>query len=274
MILKRKYKITVEDEATLQKKINISARAYFLLPALFVLFIITIFIASLFLSVTPLKNLLPGYLKESERAATEEQHLRLDSLIHVYDVNQAYLNGILRAMDPQLTDSINYSDRLNSVPLSVDSLLPVSDLEKEFIDQIRERDKYNIAVVSPSDAETIMFENINPSAIISEDSKDSYKSIILLPKDAPVSAVADGKILAIYPTIPGKFDVIIQHNKGFISKTGRLSRLMVNTGDRVTAGQIIASTSSQGAQKANTVEFELWHDGNRLIPSRYLNKIN
>lgn len=268
----KKYKVTLEDESTLEKKINFSTG----IPGLFILLLALVVIAGAFgifvLASTPMKNFLPGYLKESERTATEEQHLRLDSLTHVYEVNEAYITGILNALDPQDKPRTDRTDK-KPTSLDLDSLLPVSPEERQFMENIRERDKYNLTYASPAAAQTLMFGSLNKGAVITQESKDKYQAEFLLPVGAPVSSIADGKVISVAssPKSAGGYEVIIQHPKGFLSKSSRLSNLTVRPGDRVAAGQIIALGTPKSGMKQNHVIFELWRDGDPLIPSEYIN---
>lgn len=271
MRINKKYRITLEDESSLEKRINFSAR----FPILILLIIAFTVIAGAFgifiLASTPMKYRLPGYLKKSERTATEEQHLRLDSLTRVYEINEAYISGILNALSPDENSPQISKDR-NPTPLALDSLKSASPEEKNFMEYIRERDKYNIAVTSPAAAQTMLFSNVNKSAVISNNSLEKYQAEIILPLNAPVATVADGKVISVAssPKASGGYEIIIQHPKGFLSKTSRLSNLFVRPGDRVVAGQVIAAgTPVKGVQNQH-IFFELWHDGDPLIPSHYL----
>lgn len=269
--LNKKYRLTLEDESSLEKKINFSAR----FPILILLIIAFTIIAGAFgvfiLASTPMKNYLPGYLKDSERTATEEQHIRLDSLTRVYEVNEAYIAGILNALNP--SDNIN-RDRMDRKPtaLNMDSLMPISEEEQKFMENLRAQDKYNISYISPAAAQTMMFGSVNKSAVISSDTKDSYQAQYLLPAGASVSTVAEGKVISVAssPRAAGGYEVIIQHPKGFLSKSSRLKNVLVRQGDRVAAGQIIASGTSDAGMKGDRMIFELWHDGDPLLPSQYL----
>lgn len=142
MRLNKKYRITIEDQSSLDKKIDFTAR----FPALVLLGIAIVVLAGAFgifmLASTPMKNYLPGYLKESERTATEEQHLRIDSLARVYEMNQAYIRAILDALNPneESADSSLSADR-KPVPLTLDSLIPISAEEKKFMETYKERGK-------------------------------------------------------------------------------------------------------------------------------------
>lgn len=224
------------------------------------------------LASTPMKNYLPGYLKESERTATEEQHLRLDSLARVYEINEAYITGILSALNPSEEKLGKDSINRKPMPLDLDSLVPASEVEREFMEKIRQQEKYNISIVPQAVAQTMLFGNVNPSAIITEDSKEKYQADIILPVGGSVSAIADGKVISVATSAKssGGYEVIIQHPNGFLSKSSRLNNLFVQPGDRVTAGQIIASGTVASGMKGNHMVFELWHDGEPLLPASYL----
>lgn len=271
--LNKKYRITLEDESSLEKRIDISTTTYWLLIVLIGIAVVAGAFGMFILAYTPMKSYLPGYLKESERTATEEQHIRLDSLSKVYEINEAYISSILNALNPSEKENIGTLIDHKPTPLSLDSLISASEEEKKFMENIRERDKYNITYTSPAAAQTMMFQSVNKSAVISDNSKNKYQVEIILPIGAPISTIADGKVISIAssPKVSGGYEVIIQHPKGFLSKTSRLSNLMVKPGDRVSAGQIIAGGTSSYGQKENLITFELWHDGDPLIPSQYIN---
>lgn len=273
MRLNKKYRISLEDESSLEKKIQVSARFPVLIFIILIIVVVSAGLGILVFAATPMKNYLPGYLKDSERVDTEEQQLRLDSLIHVYEVNQAYIDGISKILNPvaeNKEDSVAEDEAVT--PLSVDSLMDASEEEREFVENIRERDKYNINYISPAAAYSLMFSSVNKSAVISESSKDKYKAEILLPEGANITAVADGKVISVAhtPRLSDGYEVIIQHPKGFISKSSRLSHLLVTPGDRVASGQIIANGVANPGVKKNYINFELWHDGDPLVPSQYL----
>ena len=273
MNLNKKYHISVEDESTLEKKVNLSAKVSWLILCLLGVVIVISGIGMVLLAVTPIKNYLPGYLRETERTATEEQHLRLDSLVRVYEINEAYITGILNALNPPETEGERSKAGKNLTSLTIDSLLPASDVEKEFMEKIRERDKYNISYASPAAAQTMMFGSVNKSAVITEDTKEKYRAEIILPIGSPITSIAEGKVISIAssPRASGGYEVIIQHPRGFLSKSSRLVNVMVKPGDRVSAGEIIATATATSGMKDNHIIFELWHDGDPLIPSRYLN---
>ena len=263
----------MEDESSLEKKINISSQWPWLVLLLIGLTVIAGAFGMFILASTPMKNYLPGYLKDDERTATEEQHLRLDSLVRVYEVNEAYINGILNALNPPENLQETSRSGHKPTPLSLDSLMPVSEVEKNFMERISERNKYNITYASPTAAQSLMFVPVNNAGVISEESKDKLQAEYILPVGSQVSAIAEGKVIAVAssPRASGGYELIIQHPKGFLSKSSRLTNLLVRPGDRVIGGQIIAASTQRPGMKSNQMILELWRDGEQLVPAQFIN---
>ncbi|MDE6299589.1 MAG: M23 family metallopeptidase, partial [Muribaculaceae bacterium] len=218
---------------------------------------------------SPAREILPGYLKEDQRYATQEQLLRLDSLQIAFNNNSLFLENFRNVLDPApiVRDSLSVSLQISS-----DSLLPTSPEEKKFVAVITERNKYNISVLAPLAAESMMFSPVNEEAIFAENSKNSNKAEIILSKGAPVSSIADGKVISVSQSVRegGGSAVIIQHSKGFLSRFSRLGTLLVEPGDDVAGGQVIAVPATGNARKNEIIYIEMWHNGTPLIPYEYL----
>lgn len=274
MNLRSKYRIIIEDESRLENIYQVSATLFkWSISAAFAMLVL-LATGAMLVVLSPARKLLPGYLKDSERAATEEQQMRVDSLQQAYHTNAAFLDNIINVLNPACSsekrDSLPAS--ASSIPLSPDSLLPVSPEERKFAAMMRERERYNISVIAPLAAESMMFSQINESAVITEKTRDATTAVIAIPNNASVAAIADGTVIAVYRTLRdgGGSSVIIQHPKGFLSRCSRLGTLLVEPGDIVTAGQIIAMPSYGTSRKNEIVNLEMWHNGTPLIPYEYL----
>ena len=64
--------------------------------------------------------------------------------------------------------------------------------------------------------------------------------------------------------------VEIDHGNGYITRYAHASRLMVNAGDRVSAGEHIANVGCTGRCTGPHLHFEVVKDGQRKNPSTYL----
>lgn len=268
-----RYKVTIEDESRLETVAEFSATPvkWFMLGGGVVLVIMAL--GAMVLSFTPARNLLPGYLKESERTANQMQLLRLDSLKMAYETNSAFLDNIMNVLNP--VTSLRQDSAVSSatVPLSPDSLLPTSQEEEKFVAMMREREKYNVSVIAPLAAESLMFSSVSDNAVVSESSRSSQRAEFIMAKGSPVSAIADGTVIAVSQSMrDGGATIIIQHSKGFLSRISRLGTVLVETGDQVAGGQIIALTNRGNGKKGEIVYLEMWHNGDSLVPYEYIEK--
>lgn len=267
-----KYRIRIEDESRLEDLADITLSPLSLWTAVAAALIVLIMISGAIVMVTPLRTLLPGYMKQSERSATEDNILRLDSIFGAYAQNQDYLNNIIKAFDTDRTptaDSLVMTANLRE--MSPDSLLPPSPLERKFVNAMEERERFNISVLAPLAADGMMFSPLSDSGIFSASSRTEEKGNVILPPDESVKSVADGSILAsYYSTAEGGYVVIIQHAKGFVTRIARLGSPMVSAGDAVLAGQMLALGPNPDGKGRRYIEVMMWHNGLPLIPYDYI----
>ncbi|MEO0151410.1 MAG: peptidoglycan DD-metalloendopeptidase family protein [candidate division WOR-3 bacterium] len=86
------------------------------------------------------------------------------------------------------------------------------------------------------------------------------------PYGTPVFSVGPGVV--IYAGWKGGYGkvVIIKHPKGFETRYGHLSRIVVNVGQRVGAGQYIGNVGSTGLSTGPHLHFEMRKNGNLVNP--------
>ncbi len=270
MKIRSRYKVSVEDESRLETVAYYSASPlkWTLLGVAALLLIMALGATILFF--TPARTLLPGYLKESERAASQMQLMRLDSLKMAFETNAAYIDNIMNVINPSDFRRDTTASSL-VIPLTPDSLLPTSHDEQKFVAMMREREKYNISIIAPLAAESLMFSPINDESVFSESSKKSTHAEIIMSKGSQVSAIADGTVIAVSQLVrDGGTSVIIQHPRGFLSRISRLGTILVEPGDVVTGGQIIALANQGNARRGEIVTVEMWHNGDTLVPFEYI----
>lgn len=234
-------------------------------------FICAILVASVIVMATPLRTMLPGYLKKGERSATEEGLMRIDSIREAYESNNRYLANVLNVLDTdrQPTDSAAKTSATNELP--PDSLLPASPREIQYISRLKDREKYNITILAPLAAEQLRIYPIGNGATIAEQSRGATKVRVLTPKGSPVCAIADGRVLAIQNPAPeGGAAIVVQHGHGFATRYSHLATVTVRPGEHVDGGVPIALGSKGGAIAPGWMTLEMWHDGTPLQPARYL----
>lgn len=271
MKAKRRYRIAIEDESRLRQVATVSVSPLMLwiggLTAAGLLIVLT----ALIIIATPIRILMPGYLKKGERTEAKEGLLRIDSIRDAYRVNNIYLSNILTLLDTDRTptDSLLKETKPNELP--PDSLLPASPREIEFITRMKDREQYNVSILAPLAADQLRIYPVASGATLAEQSTASTKPRILTPKGSPVCAAADGRILAIQNPAPeGGSAIVIQHDSGFASRYSHLGTPTVAPGAHVDGGSVIAHGASGGAVGAGSFFIEMWYDGNPVEPAKYL----
>lgn len=87
------------------------------------------------------------------------------------------------------------------------------------------------------------------------------------PIGTPIHSVMDGEVISSGPAQGYGNWIRVQHDNGEISLYGHMqaSSLLVNVGERVTAGQQIASIGSEGQSTGPHLHFEIWPDGANAV---------
>lgn len=268
---KKNLRVRIDDEAYLHTLVDISlSRPLFFLYIIAAL-AVAIIIGGSIIMLTPLRTLLPGYMKEEQRYATEENLLRLDSLRTVYDNNQAYIDNFLLITDTDRIPEDSASRSQEQITLHDDSLAPPAKREQKFVKAMNEREKFNISVLAPLAADGMMFNPVADRGVFSENSKHRETAEIILAADASLLALADGRVLSSYysPSDHG-YVIALQHPRGFASLYTSTGTPLVESGDLVTAGQIIASAPKADAKGRRMIKLRMWHNTHAIIPFNYI----
>lgn len=219
--------------------------------------------------LTPIRTLLPGYLKEAQRQENMINVMRMDSLLRQAEINEAYISN-LRAIltGSPTTDSTDYSMTMRQ-QLPPDSLISAGKAERGFLNSYNENERFNLTVLTPMAAEGISF--IAPVAEGMRASGDNPHTIVIIaPRHKPVMAAAPGTIVDIHPDGPDGNTVIIHHANGFLTKYSGITTLTAATGDKIKEGQVIGLTSDAAGRDATRISIELWHNGVQQPADEYI----
>lgn len=95
---------------------------------------------------------------------------------------------------------------------------------------------------------------------------------IAAPPGSPVRATADGVVrLARWSGGYGNV-VVIDHGYGYSTRYGHNRQLLVNEGDKVRRGQLIALVGTTGNSTGPHCHYEVWYNGRVINPSRFLKR--
>lgn len=267
----KKYRLIIEDETCLEKVGQWTFRPVVLWTIGVLMLVNSIILGFLFVLLTPAKRLIPGYYQPSQRVASEEAIMRLDSIYGAFNRNNQYVNNILTVLNEDRS-----AEKLDSVEQLFSSATPVmlmatSKEEVKFNNIMHEREKYNISVLAPLAANGMKFYPVSREAIMATDVMDAECITIQMPSEAMVMSVADGTVLDVHRVASGaSYSMIIQHNNGFTSKYSGLGSVSVGVGEIVNGGQVVGLTRIEGMRLAPTIQIEMWHNGTPLKPYKYI----
>lgn len=269
-----RYRLSMVNESRMSTLWSLGGtRRQMTLAAIVFFFAVTIAGGAL-ISVTPLRTLLPGYLKRSQRYQMVEVSTRLDSLGHIAAVNNMYLDNMVAILNDEIDlDSIQrvYNDSINRLQLPVDSLLATSDAEREFVRRYEQRERFNVSVLTPVAADGMVF--FPPvSSSLARSVEPSGRLSYQLPPSTPVSAVYRGTIIDTHYEPGQGYTIVIQHPNDFISRYTGIADLMVKQGDKVSTGTRLGLSSDARDNTRPPVTVEMWYNGSQINPTEYINK--
>ena len=271
MKAKKRYRIAIEDESRLRQVASVRMPPWKLWAGGAAVVLLLVILTSAIIIATPIRTLLPGYLKKGDRIEAKQGLLRIDSIRNAYTVNNMYISNILTVLDTDRTPTDSLQNETTPNELPPDSLLPASPREIEFITRMKDREQYNVTILAPLAADQLRIYPVATGAALAEQSVNPNKPRILTPKGSPVCAAADGRILAIQNPAPeGGSAIVIQHDNGFASRYSHLGTPTVAPGAHVDGGSVIAKGSTGGAISPGFFYMEMWYDGNPVEPGRYL----
>lgn len=272
MARRRHLRISVDDDASLQRvgSWRLTGGRILLLLAGFLL--TSSAVGLLIVWGSPLKRILPGYLAQGQRAATEQTLLRLDSLRDISRQQEFYVRSLSRAYaGPPSAQADSLAAVGRRLMLTPDSLAGPSRKEREFVESMRGRDRYDLSVIAPLDAEGLTFYPLNEAAIFLTDTRSMLRASVVLGGDTPIGAVCDGTVIAVASSPKlRRYVVTIQHPNGFLSRVSDTGLPLVEEGDKIYGSQGVALPPPPAADGRRVVVLEMWHDGTPLLPYDYV----
>ncbi len=218
---------------------------------------------------TPLKTLLPGYLKQSQRQEYIVNSMRVDSMITQLRVIDAYADNFKKI----LLDSIDIKPvaaMAENTSALLDSMTPQSESERQFIKQYDASNRYNVNILSSIAAEGLSLHNPASTATIVSKQQGNEEFTLLTPNRVPVLAMHEGTVIDTYHSIGDGHTVTIQHPDGLLSKYSGISSIFVEKGTKVSSGTSVGIMASTTNRPETLLTIEIWNKGTKLNPQDYL----
>ena len=215
---------------------------------------------------TSLKTHLPGYMQESQRTASADMLLRLDSLIDVNEQNQRYLDNISAILEPGTAPADTARREFRHGHFMPDSLSNASEKEIQYVLNIQQKKENEQQRAGRGENGHIDLYNLHSESEGIGLVPKTNKLKIKLPQNSEVGSVGDGIVLSVHPYSKNTYSVMIQHPGGFISSVSGFDKIAVKEGEAVKAGGIV------GIAAGEIITLQMWRGGISINPEDYINQ--
>ncbi|MDA8571805.1 M23 family metallopeptidase [Flavobacteriaceae bacterium] len=272
--LLHKYRLVILNEDTFEERfaMKLTRLNVFIFGSLFALLLIGF--TTVFIAFTPIREYIPGYtsLTLQKQAITLEQ--KTDSLMNLTRMNELYMASIKDVLNGQVSSETINKDSIYAVlaaegdpenlnPSRADSIL------REKVDN---EDKYNLFESAQSVKNFVFFPPVKGTVSSGFSIKEQHYAVdIAVPKNTPVKAAADGRVVLASWTSDSGFVIVVDHGNQLLSVYKHNSSLTKTQGELVKAREVIAISGSSGELSTGPhLHFELWNDGNTIDPLAFI----
>ena len=268
-----KYRFVVLNENTFEEMLSYRLSRLNVFMILSISAILLIAATYLIISVTPLKEYIPGYDSTALRRQAINNTYLIDSLQQQLFLNERYITSIADALsgnvdleDIPSSRTIDDIDQLEELDFSTnkqDSILRA---------EVAQEDRFNLFETAGTENNFTLFTPV--TGVITQGyspSENHFAVDISVPEKTPVKAVSDGTVILAEWTSETGYVVIIKHQQNLISVYKHNESLAVNQGDLVLSGEVIGFAGSTGTLSTGPhLHLELWSDGYPINPTELI----
>lgn len=272
--LLHKYRLVVLNEDTFEERFAIKLTRLNVFVIVMLSTIILIAGTTFLIAFTSLREFIPGYSSAKLKKQATELSFKTDSLQQVITLNEKYYASIKRVLTGDVkTVQFNRDSIIAAADKDIASSKVSTSKEDSLLrEKVDKEDKYNLFETSSTASNYVLFPPVN--GIISEgyDLKTKHYAVdVVVAKDTPVKATADGTVIFAEWTAETGYVVIIEHSQELISAYKHNASLTKQQGDLVKAGEVIAMAGNTGEYSTGPhLHFELWSKGYPINPTNFI----
>lgn len=272
--LLHKYRLVILNEDTFEERLSfkLTRLNVFVLLALSSIFLVAA--TTVLIAFTPLKEYIPGYSSTALKKKATILSYKTDSLEKVIAVNERYFSSIKKVLHGELSSvDFNRDSIIEAAKLDVSQIDLTPTKEDSLLrEKVDKEDKYNLFESATSKASFVLFPPVNGTITEPYNVKDKHYAVdIVVAKDTPIKATADGIVIFAEWTTETGHVILIEHSYGLISVYKHNASLTKSQGDLVKAGEVIAMSGNTGELTTGPhLHFELWSDGYPINPTNFI----
>ncbi|WP_303316584.1 M23 family metallopeptidase [Flavivirga abyssicola] len=269
-----KYRLVILNENTFEERLSfkLTRLNVFVLGSIIAVFLITF--TYLLIAYTPLREYIPGYSSTALKKQATELNYKTDSLQRVIAMNELYYTSIKKVLKGDVSASdFNKDSIIEAVRTEASEVDFAPILEDSILrEKVDKEDKYNLFESATSGTNFVLFPPANGTISEPYNLEEKHYAVdIVLAKDTPIKATADGIVIFAEWTVSTGYVIIVEHSYGLISVYKHNAALTKIQGDLVKAGEVIATAGNTGELSTGPhLHFELWNDGYPINPTNFI----
>ena len=269
-----RYKLVILNENTFEERLTfkLTRLNVFVVVSLSAMFLIAV--TYTIIAFTPLREYIPGYSSTALKMKATELNYKTDSLQRVISMNDRYYASIKQVLKGDLSPSDFNKDSIIAAVKLEASEVDLNPTQEDSLlrEKVDKEDKYNLFESATSATNFVLFPPVNGTISEAYNAKEKHYAVdIVVVKDTPVKATADGIVIFSEWTASTGNVIILEHSYGLISVYKHNAALTKEQGDLVKAGEVIATAGNSGELSTGPhLHFELWNDGYPINPTTFI----
>ena len=268
-----KYRLVILKESTFEERLSIKLTRLnvFVLVSLSAIFLIAG--TTILIAYTSLREYIPGYSSAKLKKQATELNYKTDSLQQVINLNERYFASIKKVLQGDVSANLDKDSIIAAVKLEASEVDLTPSAEDSLLrEKISKEDKYNLFESATSASNFVLFSPVSGTISDTYNPKKKHYAVdIVVPKNTPIKATADGTVIFADWTASTGYVIIIEHSYGLISVYKHNAMLTKEQGEIVKAGEVIGTVGNTGELTTGPhLHFELWRDGFPINPTSFI----
>lgn len=272
--LLHKYRLVILNEDTFEERFAVKLTRLNVFVILSLSTIILIALTTILIAFTPLREYIPGYSSTALKKQAIELSKKTDSLQQVITINEQYFASIKRVLEGDVnTVNFNKDSIIKAAELDVSEInLNPSREDSLLREKVDKEDKYNLFESATAASNFVLFPPVTGTISQLYNAEEKHYAVdIVVAKDTPIKATADGTVVLAEWTTQTGYVIILDHGNGLLSAYKHNASLTKTQGDLVKTGEVIAISGNTGELTSGPhLHFELWKDGYPINPSTFI----
>lgn len=272
--LLHKYRLVILNEDTFEERFAIKLTRLNVFVLISLSAVILILLTTLLIAFTPLREYIPGYSSTALKKKAIKLSYKTDSLQQAMALNSQYLESIKLVLQGDVnTVNFNKDSIIKAAEIDINEInLNPSKEDSILREKIDKEDKYNLFDSATSKVNFVLFPPVNGTISENYSIQDKHYAVdIVVAKDTPVKATADGTVIFAEWTTQTGYIIIIDHGNGLISAYKHNAFVTKAQGELVKAGEVVAISGNTGELTTGPhLHFELWSNGYPIDPTTFI----